>query len=108
MRKRDQAPEKKMAQKLERKHYALLPLVGIRLFLFFLLSNLRAIELRGREQPVQEIDGVWRRWVPGSRSLNPSVNSLEYVGEAGKQALLGCLPTHFTKLRKSSAEPHAF
>ena len=27
-----------------------------------LLSNLRAIELRGRELPVQEIDGVWRRW----------------------------------------------
>ena len=28
----------------------------------FLLSNIRAIELRGRERPEQEIDGVWRRW----------------------------------------------
>lgn len=42
----------------------------------FLLSNIRAIELRGREHPAQEIDGVWRRWggAPSSRSLNPSVS----------------------------------
>lgn len=55
-------------------------------FFIFLLSSIRAIELRGREHPVQEIDGVWR-----GRGGHLAVvlwilqwASLEYVIEASK------------------------
>lgn len=60
MSKEDQAPEKKMAQELEGKQYALLQLAGIWLFYFSPESH-SAVELRGLEHPVREIDGVWRR-----------------------------------------------